>query len=99
MSDVRFRRVDCYEELKEPGDGYWTGSEAPDVSPGRLMFKCPCGCGSVAGIRVAGEHRWEWNGDLEKPTTSPSIRISGGNRPEGGDCWHGYLTDGVFKSC
>ena len=98
MSDVRFNRVACYEELREPGDGFWTGSEQPNVSPGRLMFLCPCGCGSIAGIRVAGEYRWEWNGDLDKPTATPSIRIAGG-RGGGAECWHGYLTDGVFKSC
>lgn len=92
MSDVPFNRVYSYEEMKNPGDGRWTGSSDPDTVPGRLTFRCPCGCELVAGIKVRGEGKWEWNGDLEKPTCTPSILIDQGH-------WHGYLTDGVFRSC
>jgi hypothetical protein len=98
MSEVPFNRVASYEEMLKPGDSMWSGSENPDEFPGRLMFICPCGCGSVAGIKVAGEHKWEWNGDFDKPTCTPSILINAHRDPPG--CgWHGYLTDGVFRSC
>ena len=75
----------------------------------RLMFACPgCGqwgsiaCGSpkptggVGGVRLAGPS-WEIvAGSLDDATTlslSPSIHCQG--------CcgWHGYLTNGEFKSC
>lgn len=71
----------------------------------RLAFACP-GCASWGSIpcRKAGEafdpresNGWEITaGTLDDPTTltlSPSIHCVG--------CcgWHGYLTDGVFRSC
>lgn len=31
-------------------------------------------------------HAWDWNGNIESPTLSPSINIVGR--------WHGYLRDG-----
>lgn len=93
--DVPFNRVEGFEQLKNPGDGYWYFATDNHAMPDRLTFLCPCGCGSVAGVRVAGEHAWRWNCDLDKPTTQPSILV---NKTDG--CgWHGYLTDGVFKSC
>lgn len=33
---------------------------------------------------------WKWNGDIDRPTLLPSIHATGH--------WHGYLTDGYFKS-
>jgi hypothetical protein len=69
--------------------------------PTRLTFLCPCGCGTPAGVAVAkdmndrgGNHPvWQWDGNIEKPTITPSIQIIGG-------CgWHGYLTAGVFRTC
>lgn len=68
-----------------------------------LRFKslCPCGCGSMSFLRVgrgekpdrekAGEPTWQWNGDVEKPTLYPSINHI--------DHWHGWLIDGVWRSC
>lgn len=39
-----------------------------------------------------GEHRvWGWNGNIDKPTITPSIHLL--------HQWHGWLTDGVLKSC
>lgn len=62
-----------------------------------LGFICPCGCGDWTGILVSkdGTHSpkvWGWNKSMEKPTCTPSIlRLD--------RCkWHGYLTDGVFRS-
>lgn len=43
----------------------------------RLVFHCP-GCDSLHAVAV-DEHgigpRWTWNGDLERPTLSPSILV------------------------
>lgn len=87
-------KVNNYEECKKVGDWFFT----PAVEGvRRLSFLCPCGCGSLAGIKVRddgtqADHAWGWNRDEEKPTCTPSIAINGNE-------WHGYLTDGIFKSC
>lgn len=41
-----------------------------------VAFNCPgCECGHM--IRISGAHPvWEWNGDLDNPTVSPSIRVT-----------------------
>lgn len=84
--------ADSIDGLKKPGDFYWTGMS--DGKIGRMMFVCPCGCGDICGIvlKPVAPTGWEWNGDLDKPTVTPSILINRGH-------WHGYLTDGVFRSC
>lgn len=40
---------------------------------------------------------WDWNGDKEHPTLSPSIRIMG-KYTGGADRWHGFLENGVLRS-
>ena len=67
-----------------------------------LRFRCPCGCGDLVGIpiRKRGEppehppskEVWEWDGDYDKPTLTPSIQAVGGCN------YHGNLTAGVFKN-
>jgi hypothetical protein len=59
-----------------------------------LVATCPCGCGAIMRPPVkAGSEGWSWNQDLVKPTLAPSIRMLTG-------CgWHGFLTDGEFRSC
>lgn len=37
-----------------------------------LSFKCP-GCGEVHTIPITGPRAWGFNGDLAKPTLTPSI--------------------------
>lgn len=87
------RLVRDFESLEKAGDFYWSDPTGEtSFPPTRLQFLCPCGCGIVAGIKVAGEGAWQWNGSLDKPTATPSILIDRGH-------WHGYLTDGVFVSC
>lgn len=90
--EVKGRKVDGFDGLKQAGDFYWSASP-----PGRLTFLCPCGCGDVGGILVAGDESrqpvWQWNGNEEAPTVTPSIRFMSGCQ------WHGYLTAGVFRSC
>lgn len=40
-------------------------------------------------------HYWQWDGNVEKPTLSPSIGC--GVRPNFD--WHGYLRAGRFEAC
>lgn len=41
-----------------------------------LFFRCT-GCDACHSVRVDGEHAWTWNGDTERPTISPSIKVTG----------------------
>jgi len=45
---------------------------------GRMIFECP-GCGLAHGVYVDREQRprWDWNGDMVRPTFSPSILVRG----------------------
>lgn len=62
-----------------------------------LVFKCP-GCNDWHTVPVAGETmpRWEWNGDLQRPTLSPSLLIRIGHfipehrKGAGEGCWCSY---------
>lgn len=69
--------------------------DAEGNSPSGFHFQCPCGCGTMGSVRVAGDHAWTWNGGRDKPTVRPSVLLSN----KDGSHWHGYLTDGVWRSC
>jgi hypothetical protein len=62
-----------------------------------FWYVCPCGCGNVGpltvgnGFKPDGSPTWRWNGSLDNPTLQPSVWWKGH--------WHGWLTDGVWKSC
>lgn len=95
MSDLQGKLVKDFDEALNAGDFWWTGEP-----PLRLNFVCPCGCGSVGGVSVrkdendrGGNHPiWGWNENKEQPTIQPSIKFVGG-------CgWHGFLTNGIFKT-
>lgn len=46
------------------------------VPPGRFMFFCPgCECGHW--FQTQGSPAWTFNGDMERPTVSPSILVRG----------------------
>lgn len=85
-----------------------TGNPVPRRERVGVSFNCPCGgCGARAfipftnpldgGPPYQAEHdTWERTGDsFETLSLTPSIQ-----RADPGGCrWHGYLTDGVFRSC
>ena len=69
-----------------------------------LAFFCP-GCGYDHSFRVASGSSqdrpiWTWNGDMEKPTFTPSLLVNGSTEQRChsfvtngqiqylGDCWH-----------
>ena len=41
-----------------------------------VMFECP-GCGENHGFPVDGSRGWSWNGDVDRPTITPSILARG----------------------
>jgi hypothetical protein len=66
------------------------------TSDGRLSFWCP-GCKELHAVPF--EHswpgaRWTWNGDVERPTLTPSILITSGHFcsgfKQGESCWCTY---------
>lgn len=60
-----------------------------------LWMVCP-GCSTLTVLALrplqAGKtgHSWEWNGDADAPTLSPSVHHL--------NCWHGWLRAGAFVS-
>lgn len=67
----------------------------------QLAFICP-GCASFGGsglhmlpVNSFAIPSWMFNGDLEKPTLTPSIFSNSG--PDGHHVCHSFLTDGVFN--
>lgn len=41
-----------------------------------MLFWCP-GCDEAHAIHHDGPNAWGWNGDLERPTFTPSVLVSG----------------------
>lgn len=83
-------------------DGY------PQAS-GHIIFVCPNGkrCVVLLGPTAVGRDEaagrrlciWGWNGDLERPTLTPSINCVAekDGRLTGGCGWHGFITNGVMR--
>lgn len=72
-----------------PGDGQYYSAPGDEGYSG-LLFRCPK-CNHIGEVRLQGVTHWEWDGNVERPTCTPSILH---DRDTCG--WHGYLTDGVF---
>lgn len=85
-----------FREDDNPPGSFFVGDEAPNGNR-RFWYQCPCGCGAVGALLVgvnrkpADSPSWNWNGSLDKPTLTPSVHHRGH--------WHGWLTDGVWRSC
>lgn len=87
----------CYSFEEKPADQngeFW----------GWFKARCPCGCGSYHrlpiglktkppnGVDPAGiKATWEWDGNVEVPTLTPSIHHKGH--------WHGHVNAGMWESC
>ena len=83
------------------------GSTVPRREGIAVSFRCPCGNGERVMIPFTNpldgkpsdypnDEAWDRMGDtFETLTLRPSLQ-----RADPGGCnWHGYLTDGVFRSC
>ena len=79
-----------------PGVAKWL-SDTEGKPNSALTYTCPCGCGAVGAISVnTGEKEaraWQWDGNVDKPTLSPSIQKTWGCR------WHGHLVNGEWVPC
>lgn len=62
-------------------------------SNGSITFKCP-GCGDTHTINGSPNHKWIFNGDVNRPTFSPSLLVRCGHyvdrHKEGDSCWCTY---------
>jgi len=94
MAEVKVTLVDDIDNTKVPGAIEYRLKYQSDEIAG-IGFICPCGCGREGWLpfRPETSPAWEWNGNKEKPTLRPSVLQVGGCR------WHGFLTDGVWRSC
>lgn len=78
----------------EHGPGaFWFDDERKvihGILPGSHGFAC----------RYEGPGAWEWDGNRESPTLTPSILVNivWGEEEELIELWHGYLTAGRFVS-
>lgn len=88
---VGVRRDDLFAD--DVTDGSFTAYEGMS----RFHCVCPCGCGSHMNLPVylSGQEKpaqvaWVWNGNVEKPTLSPSIHDLSGCK------FHGFITDGIW---
>lgn len=81
-------------------DGYPTATA-------HILFECPNAkrCSVLLGpgpaLRPAPDrcHVWQWDGNRERPTITPSINCIAekDGKPTGGCGWHGFITNGVMK--
>lgn len=56
------------------------------------VFECPA-CGCLHSVKTP---RWQFNGDLEKPTVSPSILVPGSQAENDFTC-HSFIKDGKIQ--
>lgn len=94
---MQARRVNCYDELTQAGDFYWNVGK-----DGKKRFICfvrpnePILWKAITMIEVGGDG-WQWNGNEDKPTLTPSIWVNREKaNPDSGE-WHGFLIDGEWK--
>lgn len=72
-----------------------------------LLFVCPNAkrCSVLLGpaaVPRSGANSlsvWAWDGNLERPTVTPSINCIAekDGKPTGGCGWHGFITNGVMR--
>lgn len=71
------------------------GTKLRSLEGGNIMFWCP-GCDLAHSIRHGVPDRpcWEWNGDVERPTFSPSLLV---RFVHGSGVCHSFVRDGRIE--
>ena len=59
-----------------------------------IEYWCP-GCGRIS-LPISGEKAWGFNGNLDKPTLTPSV-LSQWDSPTKHNVCHSFVTDGEVK--
>ncbi len=88
------------DRLERPGDFFWQEEGGRPVA---IVIRLPGNAGgSVAPIPITGDYAWGWDGNLERPTLTPSIWRNKRHPNEEQDHpneWHGWLRAGRLESC
>lgn len=81
--------------------------EGYPAATGLILFVCPNArrCSVLIGpAAVAPEgdqrlHIWAWDGNVERPSLTPSINCLAekDGKPTGGCGWHGFITNGIIR--
>jgi len=96
MNPVKAARVADIDADDAPPGAYKFFSSG-DRDKAGMIYVCPCGCGRQGALRFRPHPSpsWEWDGNEEAPTLKPSVH----DMPDGKTHWHGWLTNGEWKSC
>lgn len=95
---ARIFKEEEYEQYEEAGNGSLYLLKNKDEDVFALLFKCPnCGKDAAVNIRLKGEKieypTWFLTNWPDSPTLHPSLQMHV-------HCeWHGWLKDGIWKSC
>jgi len=87
-------KTEIIHDMRTAGKG--SSAAHPDAAD-RLMFWCPA-CEAIHVVTITGKDPWQWNGDREVPTITPSVRTFSGAMEAGrrASC-HLQLTDGKLS--
>lgn len=86
---------DQFHTERTPG-AFYIGETDSDGETS-FWYRCPCGCGVPGlltvgnGFKPADGPSWKWNGSTDAATLEPSVHHVGH--------WHGFLTNGEWRSC
>lgn len=72
-----------------------------ETTDGSVLFWCP-GCDGAHHVNVSeapNKPRWGWNGSLDKPTFTPSIKVSYYEGDTVSGVCHSFVTDGRIQFC
>jgi len=74
-----------------------------EPTPGNtyVQFRCP-GCQRPHKVQIEGHGAWGWNGDITRPTFTPSVLVTYDGADAGTDgappkTCHSYVTDGLIR--
>lgn len=75
--------------------------DAADAGSKYLLFRCP-GCNTAHTVKIEGPGSWGWNGDITKPTFTPSVLVTYDGADAGQDgappkTCHSFVTDGRIQ--
>lgn len=62
-------------------------------------YQCPaCGCAHMILTDGNGSPNWSFNGDVDSPTVSPSVKVTTGPQGDRGIC-HFFIKNGMIEYC
>ncbi len=94
MSAVTMLRLPNGSMPKNEGEFAWDETETycRMMLPGKHFTNLP------TDRATASPGRWSWNGSLDRPTFTPSVRVFIRQKNDADEeLWHGFITDGVMR--